>query len=132
VSPRRAAQRRSLDGLINRAYPTSRTRQRRDCGHDGRLLETPLSGRELFRVRWPEVREIRAYKRDLLATDLICLGFRDTETDEYFEVHEEMTGFDLLRTRLAEVFPTIPSGWFEDVMHPAFATNLMVLFRREG
>jgi hypothetical protein len=89
-----------------------------------------LNGRELFRVCWSDVREIRAYKRDLLATDRICLGFRDTQADEYFEVHEEMIGFDLLRTRLAEVFPTIPSGWFEDVMHPAFATNLVVLFQR--
>jgi hypothetical protein len=91
-----------------------------------------LRGRELFRVRWQDVQEVRAYKRDLLTTDLVCLGFRDTEDDEYYEVHEEMTGFDQLRTRLLEVFPTIPSGWFENVMRPAFATNLMVLFRRDG
>lgn len=89
-------------------------------------------GRELFRVHWPSVREIRAYKRDLLTRDLICLAFRDTDADEYFEVHEEMVGFDLLRARLAEVFPTVPAGWFGDVARPAFATNLTVLFRRES
>jgi hypothetical protein len=88
--------------------------------------------RELFRVRWLAVREIRAYKRDLLTTDLVCLAFRETEADEYFEVHEEMIGFDLLRARLAEVFPTIPAGWFGDVARPAFTTNLTVLFRRDS
>ena len=93
-------------------------------------FSTRLSGRELFCVLWSDVREIRAYKRDLLATDLICLGFRDSEDDRYREVHEEMTGFDLLRARLAEAFPTIPTRWFEDAAHPAFATNLAVLFRR--
>ena len=51
-----------------------------------------LSGHDLFHVLWANVHEIRAYKRDLLTTDLVCLSFRDTETDEWWEVHEEMAG----------------------------------------
>ena len=80
--------------------------------HDPRVLEDPkygivVGGVDCLRItsskgdaselRWSEVEEVHAYKRDLFTTDLICLAFRKSGTEECYEVHEEMAGYhDLL------------------------------------
>lgn len=39
-------------------------------------------------------------------------------------------GFARLFDAMHEHFPSIPAGWYRDVMLPPFATNERVLFRR--
>jgi hypothetical protein len=77
----------------------------------------------LFRVRWPDVKEIFAFKLDLLTTDCVCLGFRISETSEYLRVNEEMPGYSALVEEMQRVFPDYNHGWWMQVAFPAFATN---------
>lgn len=113
--------------------------------YDPRALEDPKYGRvvgdaEYLRVkrgkgncaelRWSEVEQVHAYKRDLFTTDLICLGFKKSGKEEYYEIHEEMAGYhDLL-----EVLPSCLAGftleWFPSVAFPAFKTNHRVIWKR--
>lgn len=79
--------------------------------------------RELFRVRWDDVREIVTFKRDLITTDCVCLAFRMSDQDDYFEVNEEIAGFVLLTDELIKRFPSINRDWFGSVTQPPFATN---------
>ncbi len=98
--------------------------------HDPRTLENPkygtvAGGVECLRItsgkgdaselRWSEVEEVHAYKRDLFTTDLICLAFKKSGREEYYQIHEEMAGYhDLLeilqsRSSLWSGFSTLPS-----------------------
>jgi hypothetical protein len=80
-------------------------------------------GIESFRVRWLDVLEIVAFKKDLITTDSVCLGFRRTSDDVYAVVNEDMPGFEQLASELTRRFDDIPEDWFAAVEQPAFATN---------
>ena len=86
-------------------------------------FEVRRGERELFRVRWDEVREIVTFKRDLITTDCVCLGFRTSDQEVYFEVNEEIAGFVLLTDEMIRRFPSIDPDWFGSVTQPPFATN---------
>jgi len=77
--------------------------------------------------RWSDVREIETYKIDLYAHDLICLGFRISDKDEWIELHELHRGFNEVIEFMESRF-SLPDNWYEDVMRPAFATNHCVLW----
>jgi len=81
-------------------------------------------------IRWNDVKTVLAYKRDLYATDLICLGF--TSPDGTIEVDEEMPGWPQLVERLPTVLPGTPpmSDWWERVAKPPFAPCVTKLFER--
>ncbi len=113
--------------------------------HDPRALEKPEYGSvvgdtnclrirsgkgDSSELRWSEVEEVHAYKRDLLATDLICLAFKRSGKEEYYEIHEEMAGYhDLLRV-LPSRLPEFSSEWFPAVAFPAFKTNHQIIWKR--
>ena len=78
-------------------------------------------------VVWTEVREIVAFKRDLLTVDLICLGFRADESECWFEVDEECDGYEELITEVECRFE-IESDWRSNVALPAFDTNFRTLW----
>jgi hypothetical protein len=78
-------------------------------------------------VVWNEVREIVAFKRDLLTVDLICLGFRVDESECCIEVDEECAGYEELATEVERRFE-IESDWRSKVAFPAFETNFMTLW----
>lgn len=79
--------------------------------------------RELFRVRWDEVREIVTFKRDQITTECVCLAFRTSDQDVYFEVNDEIDGFVLLTDEMIKRFPSVNPDWFASVTQPPFATN---------
>jgi hypothetical protein len=79
--------------------------------------------REVFSVSWEDVREIVAFKRDLITADCVCLAFRTSDEDVYFEVNEEIDGFVLLTDEMMSHFPNIHHDWFGSVPQPPFATN---------
>src|SRR5206468_8395210 len=83
--------------------------------HDSRALENPKYGSVLgdgdylkikngkgdsSELRWTDVEEVHAFKKDLFSTDLICLAFKRSGREEYYQIHEEMAGYrDLLELR---------------------------------
>lgn len=86
-----------------------------------------IDGPEPVVIRWHEVAEIVAYKRDLLTVDLICVGFRLRSHENLIEVDEEMTGYDNLITEMTSQF-ALPADWPCEVMFPAFATNMTTVW----
>jgi hypothetical protein len=113
--------------------------------HDPRALEDPKNGGvvadadslkitsshgDTSELQWSEVKEVHAYKRDLFTTDLICLAFKRAGKEEYYEIHEEMSGYhdllEVLQTRL----PNFTLNWFSDVAFPAFETKHRIIWRR--
>jgi hypothetical protein len=79
---------------------------------------------------WKRVEEVRAFKRDLFTTDLICVAFKREGRNEYIEVHEEMAGYhDLLQT-LPSRLPGFTLAWFSEVAFPAFETNHRTIWKR--
>ena len=77
----------------------------------------------LFDLRGGDVKEIVAYKENLFGCDSICIGFRTSESDEYFRVFEEAAGYNAMLTELENRFPGIRTDWFNEVAFPAFVPN---------
>ena len=81
---------------------------------------------------WSEIKRVVAFKRDLLAVDLICLRFEASQEKAY-EVNEEMGGWD----ELLGVLPTCLPGCLSReeflglVVQPAFAQNDNVIYERQ-
>jgi hypothetical protein len=113
--------------------------------HDPRSLENPKYGtlldatdflritsgkRDSSELRWAEVEEVHAYKRDLFTTDLICLAFKKLGKEEYYEIHEEMAGYHDLLDTLPRHLPKFTMEWFVSVAVPAFEANHRVIWKR--
>lgn len=86
------------------------------------------SGKIAAQISWSDVKEIIAFKRDLFAYDLICLGFRTKDDDTFWEVDEQCIGYNELLAELEKQFPSIRTDWFAQVAHPAFALNRTTLW----
>lgn len=71
-------------------------------------------------VFWTEVRQIFAFKEDVFAYDIICLGFRITDDGEWVMVHEEMKGYKDLVSEIERRFSDYERDWWEKVAYPAF------------
>lgn len=83
-----------------------------------------------YEIEWPQVREVVAFKRDRFIVDDVCLSFLVGE--RWIEVHEDMPGWqqlvDGLDRRIMGVTPS--REWRPRVVHPPFARNEEVIFRR--
>jgi hypothetical protein len=130
-----------------RARRTVRKLLSDESPRDLRALENPKYGRvetntdcltirqtqgNVLELRWSEVEEVHAFKRDLFSTDLICLAFKRSGRDEYCEIHEEMAGYHDLIERLPIHLPQFNQAWFSSVAFPAFKPNHQVIWRRSG
>jgi hypothetical protein len=80
-------------------------------------------------LNWGDVIEIRAFKRDLWIVDDVRLAFRTREG--WCEFSEEEGGFEALGQKMCEMFPGVPTDWFEEVLQPPFETRERILFRRD-
>lgn len=115
--------------------------------HDPRALEDPKYGTvagevdcltitsskgNVAELRWSEVEEVHAYKRDLFTTDLICLAFKKLGTEEYYEIHEEMAGYHDLLEVLQNRLPNFTLEWFFDVAFPAFETKHQIIWKKSS
>ena len=81
-------------------------------------------------LRWSEVEEVHAYKRDLFTTDSICVAFKKSRREEYYEIHEEMAGYHDLLEALPSHLPKFTRDWFLAVALPAFETNRQVIWKK--
>ncbi|MCX6904115.1 MAG: hypothetical protein NTW03_11705 [Verrucomicrobia bacterium] len=115
------------------------------ANHDPYALENPKHGTvvdsadylrfrsakgESWELKWSEVEEVHAFKRDLITTDLICLAFKKEGKEEYYQIHEEMAGYHDLFEALPRRLVKFTYAWFFGVAHPAFETNHQVIWKR--
>jgi hypothetical protein len=78
-------------------------------------------------IAWQSVSEIWGYKVDLLTTDEAFIEF--VAAGQSFAVSEEAMGFEALESAMVAAFPST-AAWREVVLHPAFAANRTLLYRR--
>jgi hypothetical protein len=110
---------------------------------DPRCLEDPQYGSvfgdtDCLRIRgrkgdsaelhWRDVEEIHAFKMDLYTTDLICLAFKKSDTNAYYEINEEMAGYHDLLEVLPNRLPKFTMAWVLE--SPAFDTKEHIIWRR--
>jgi hypothetical protein len=90
----------------------------------------PLHSLPVSTLRWDDVNAVIAYKRDIFAFDLICLGFGTANGS--IEVNEQMHGWSHLIEELPLRLPGTPpfSDWWERVAQPPFAPCVTKLFER--
>jgi len=81
------------------------------------LHEMPLS----------EIERVTFYKRDELATDLICCEVRAANRDWFF--HEDVEGWQALLDHLAAL-PGFDANWFSRVSQPPFERSETIAFQR--
>ena len=101
-----------------------------DAGKDRRIVVVD-NGVSLWRVKdnvciwqisWADVKEIVAWKDDVWAYDIICIGFRIGDAPEYLWCDEENAGWDELSKKLATM-AGVEADWWRKVAFPAFAAN---------
>ena len=83
------------------------------------------------RVRWEAVSRIVAYKVDLFAVDLICLGFSILSEDLMIETTEEDAGWKNLVAEVEARF-RVPENWWRTVAFPTFETQWTTLWERDA
>ncbi len=81
-------------------------------------------------IQWDEIDTLLAYKKDLLTTDETCLDMH--WSGRMIRISESTNGWYQFLDRLPKIFPGIKQGWDFDIIHPAFTTNLTLLFDRKG
>ncbi|MEM7416974.1 MAG: hypothetical protein AAF389_15810 [Gemmatimonadota bacterium] len=85
---------------------------------------------DVWEVDWAQIREVVAYKGDRFIVDDVCLSILVGE--RWLEVHEDMPGWRELVAGLdAHIMGMTPSSeWRPRVVHPPFARNEEVVYRR--
>jgi hypothetical protein len=80
-------------------------------------------------LKWQEITQITAFKRDCFSYDLICLLIGGALT--IVEINEEDAGWDAFLQAAQENLPgLVPTNiWWIEVMQPAFATNPTTIYR---
>ena len=81
-------------------------------------------------VAWPAVNSIKAYKLDLITSDMICFEIEIGDVPLYLQITEEWIGFNEFAAAL-EVRFKFPEGWWEAVTFPPMKTNEFKLFQRD-
>ena len=80
-------------------------------------------------VEWSQIASIKAFKLDLITSDLICLAVEVDGNDRYIQLSEEWPGFKELAEKMEARF-AFPEGWWDSVAKPAFKTNEALLYQR--
>ncbi|MEX2558701.1 MAG: hypothetical protein WD403_02250 [Pirellulales bacterium] len=107
---------------------SSRSRRRIIVTGDWVELFDDERAASIWRIRWAEVDEIVAWKDDVWAYDIICIGLRSGQ--KQYRCDEEQHGWhDLLRT-IERLFAIRRDDWWRRVALPAFETSLTVIWRR--
>ncbi|WP_339886844.1 hypothetical protein [uncultured Flavobacterium sp.] len=79
-------------------------------------------------IKWTDIEEINAYKKDVYAYDLImmeiCLG------ENTLIINEETPGWFQLVIKLKEMFPNIPKDWEMKITQPPFAKNYTNILKK--
>jgi hypothetical protein len=93
---------------------------------DGFAVEAPAFTADLT---FNEVCKIFSYKKDLVTTDLICMGFGTGKNQLIVETHEEMAGFLKLRREVERRIPGISEAFNRWLLNsPAFDTTAVCIW----
>ena len=95
---------------------------------DGRGLRIEPKQGAIARLEWGSVLEVFAFKEDVFACDIICIGFRTDDVGGYFKIDEDCEGYGSLLDFLPRMFPGIRTDWFPDVAFPAFEPCVTTLW----
>lgn len=84
-------------------------------------------------ARWDEIREVFAYKRDLLTTDMICLALCTADDRPILEPHAEMVGYVKLCRELEKRLPGFQDKYAKWLLSsPAFDTRPTTIWKLES
>jgi hypothetical protein len=92
---------------------------------DGIVMDF-ISGQQ--KILWTDVEQLIAYKRDLLTIDVICLDI--IFDNKRMTINEDTPGWYQFIKKTKLIFPSIPVDWDMKIMHPAFQTNLTIIYQR--
>jgi hypothetical protein len=95
----------------------------------GLELRDTRGSRVVWRIRWDELEEIVAFKRDMFTTDHLCLGFRAHGQTEFHVCDEEVAGWPEVNVVLEARYGIRREQWASRVVKPAFVENWTVLWR---
>ena len=84
----------------------------------------------LWQFRWTEIVKICAWKDDVLAFDIVCIGFLVEGSEKYLRCDEHNDGWDELHRHLLRLYNLRLEDWWPTVALPAFVENLTVLWER--
>jgi hypothetical protein len=78
---------------------------------------------------WQDTVQVKAFKRDLYAVDLICLAIL-MKNNKAVEINEEMSGWESLVEKLPQYLPGCQKfeEWFSLVAYPAFKPNITTIY----
>ncbi|MES2864893.1 MAG: hypothetical protein V4666_12285 [Bacteroidota bacterium] len=79
-------------------------------------------------VKWEEITQLNAYKKDLITIDQIEMEI--VRGEKYFVISEELPGWFQFIIKTKEVFPTIPKDWEIKIIQPAFAKNYTNIYKK--
>ena len=79
-------------------------------------------------IKWSEIDQINAYKKDLYAYDLIVMEIVCGE--KALTINEETPGWFQLVLKLKEVFEAIPKDWDMEITQPPFETNFTNIYNK--
>src|SRR5690349_6410747 len=86
------------------------------------------NARQIHSARWDDVVQVRAYKRDELTRDLLCLDVLLRNGQTWF-LHEEAPGWTEFLAAAETALPGMHpfNSWFSIVAFPAFERNEIVI-----
>lgn len=96
---------------------------------DGSLKFAPKDG-GVVTIAWTSLVEIRAFKKDLLTTDLVCLELHIDGLDGVYIIHEEMAGYQRVVEAMERFLPGFTTDWWRSVAFPAFETNYRTVWKK--
>lgn len=85
---------------------------------------------EIAKLQWSEIKEVTAFKRDLLTTDLVCFEVMTTKGLLY-EFNEDVPGFELWVSEMQRTLLGFDSSWRDRVISPPFAPNRTAIFHND-
>ncbi|MBI1838155.1 MAG: hypothetical protein HYR91_12905 [Flavobacteriia bacterium] len=78
------------------------------------------------RIKWDDVIQINAYKRDQITIDRIEMEI--VFDDKYFTISEDLPGWYQFILKTKEIYPRIPKDWDIKIIQPAFTSNFTTIY----
>jgi len=82
----------------------------------------------LLEIDWDSISQIDVFKVDQITID--CIVMELTYNDRILRITEEEPGWNEFTDGLEKIFPAIPKDWWQNVAHPAFATNFATIYKK--
>ena len=96
---------------------------------DASLKLAPTNG-SIITIAWTSIVEIRAFKKDLLTTDLVCLELHINGVEGVYVIHEEMAGYQRAVEAMERFLPGFTTDCCQSVVFPAFETNYRTVWKK--